>query len=144
MTLQKTLRGTWESEAMNVFGFDAYGLYTFNKDGSFEFSIRFVNRLTQAAWAALGIEYTGSWGGTSKFNEIFLNIDGISTLPTRLVDKFLKTFKIHISADELFSVIMRVFLDLSETDSDKYVMVRVLSDKKVKLGKMQKDLYRRV
>ena len=125
--------GSWKSEESSFVGLKMSVVMTFRKTGSLEITFQYKNRFAQAILAAWKVKFTGSWEMPSD-NKLAIELDDFSSYPSELIDQVLKTFKIKISAAQLYSAFVRAVFGLIGLEKTKPVDIKHLDTTTLKLG----------
>lgn len=110
MSLKNRLTGTWETQGIRLIVLIAY-IVDLKKDGTVLIRPIYKNPLFDAIYTFVEFKIEGNWG-INNSEKLSLSLDKTTWTPSRIADKVLKTLKIHISTDELISIIASAFFRL--------------------------------
>lgn len=106
MDNRQRIIGKWKTRVVTVIIVKIEYVVTFKPDGTLELRARYISRLIQAVMAFWGLVMTGTWELTPD-GKLSIELDHISTYPTKLLDQALRTIKIHISSEDFISMLTR-------------------------------------
>lgn len=131
MSVNNKIIGEWESDTISILGvLNIASVVNYKPDGALVMTILFKNPILRAGASLYDLSYKGRWWLGSEAGVITSQMDGSSMYPTRFFDQILKTFRIQISADELYSKIMGAILNLGGEDS-----ARMINDNQIRFNR---------
>lgn len=106
MDNRQRIIGKWKSRTITIIIINIEYVITFKSDGTLEMRARYVSRIIQTVMAFWDLVMTGTWELTSD-DRLSIELDHITTYPTKLLDQALRTLKVHISSEDFISMIIR-------------------------------------
>jgi hypothetical protein len=139
--LKDKIVGEWETYDKIVSVIDIVLVIEFIRDGSVVATVNYKHPILKAAMALWNLKIKGSWH-VGIDEKLRLNLQGISTYPTRLVDQVLKTFKIQVSVDEFVSILSAALFSALGADGNESAALE-FSDENTMIGADGKTIFHR-
>jgi hypothetical protein len=140
MNIKDRIVGKWETKITisyyQLLSITVIYIAEFRKNGSLVIVGKYKNPVLQSIMALWDVKAQGTYWIDPE-DKLHVNLKGLSSYPTRLIDQALKSLKIQISVDELVSILSSSFFTLVGANSENGLTVNFLDENRMKLGEGQ-------